>query len=92
MGMAVLTPQERAKLPDEAFALPGRRYPIHDPAHAANALTRIKTYGTEAEARIVYRKVCQRYGDRIPACRVGFEVWWRGNKYRPPYQERKRRR
>ncbi|GAA4474689.1 hypothetical protein [Gluconacetobacter asukensis] len=38
--MSRLTEEERNALPDEAFALPGRRYPIHDAAHARDALTR----------------------------------------------------
>lgn len=38
--MAELTTKARDALPDDAFALPGRRYPIHDKAHARNALAR----------------------------------------------------
>lgn len=40
--MAKLTSAERKKLPDDAFALPGRRYPIPDASHARNALARAK--------------------------------------------------
>lgn len=38
--MPRLTEEERNALPDEAFALPGRRYPIPDAAHARDALAR----------------------------------------------------
>jgi len=80
-----LTAEERAKLKPSDFVFPERRaYPIHDPAHAVNALVRIKTYGTKTEGKKVYNAVCKRYGDRIPACKVGFETWWYGkDKYKP---------
>lgn len=35
-----LTSDQRKALPASAFALPGRRYPIPDAAHARNALSR----------------------------------------------------
>jgi hypothetical protein len=35
-----LTSQARKKLPSSAFALAGRRYPVHDCSHARNALSR----------------------------------------------------
>jgi len=89
--MVRLTPQERRRLPEEEFALPGRRYPIHDRAHAANALTRCKTFCTPDEARTVYSRVCRKFPG-IPACKVGFSEWWRGDRYRKPYQLRRRRR
>ncbi|MFS3134322.1 hypothetical protein ACLRDC_02945 [Gluconacetobacter sacchari] len=38
--MPRLTEAERDTLPDDAFALPGRRYPIPDAAHARDALAR----------------------------------------------------
>jgi hypothetical protein len=38
--MAKLTSEERDKLPDSKFALPGHRYPIEDKAHARNAKAR----------------------------------------------------
>lgn len=38
--MPRLTTEERNALPDEAFALPGRRYPIPDATHARDALAR----------------------------------------------------
>lgn len=48
--MGVLSAQARKKLPGSAFALPGRRYPIHDEAHARNALARAS--GKPEEARV----------------------------------------
>ena len=38
--MAELTTKARNKLPDSAFAGPGRSYPVNDKAHAANAKAR----------------------------------------------------
>lgn len=38
--MSKLTTKQRNKLPDSAFAGPGRSYPINNPAHAANAKAR----------------------------------------------------
>ena len=38
--MSRLTAAERDALPDSAFALPGRRYPIPDDTHARDALAR----------------------------------------------------
>lgn len=40
MIMSKLTTKQRNKLPDSAFAGPGRSYPINNPAHAANAKAR----------------------------------------------------
>jgi len=38
--MSQLTTAERDALPDDAFALPGRRYPLPDKNHARDALAR----------------------------------------------------
>jgi hypothetical protein len=38
--MAVLTTKKRKSLPESEFALPGKRYPVNDRAHAANAKAR----------------------------------------------------
>ena len=38
--MAKLTAKSRAKIPTSKFAGPGRSYPVHDKAHAANAKAR----------------------------------------------------
>jgi len=63
---AVLTTKKRKSLSKGAFAIPEERaYPIHDRAHAANALSR--SAGKPEEAR-VKRAVCRRYPN-MPACR-----------------------
>lgn len=56
-----LTAKSRNALPDESFALPGRRYPIHDARHARNALARVAQHGTPAEQAAVRAKVAKRY-------------------------------
>lgn len=63
LSAAVLSTKQRDNLPDSAFALPGRRYPIQDRAHAANALARVAQNGTSAEQATVRRKVCAKYPD-----------------------------
>jgi hypothetical protein len=59
--MAMLTAETRNALPETAFALPGRRYPIHNIAHARNALARVSQNGTEHEQEMVRRAVARRY-------------------------------
>lgn len=70
--MAKLTPKTRAKLPTKAFAIkPGSKaapkgatkgkYPIHDRAHAANALSRVSAHGKPAEKAAVRAAVKQKF-------------------------------
>jgi len=60
--MAKLTYQKRKKLPGKVFAIPEERaYPIHDIAHARNALARVSAYGTSEEKRRVRAAVYRRY-------------------------------
>jgi hypothetical protein len=61
LGEAVLTTAARKKLPASAFALPGGRYPIHDEAHARNALARVAQHGTPEEQKKVRAAVKRRY-------------------------------
>lgn len=56
-----LTSAQRDALPDEAFALPGRRYPIHNESHARNALSRVAQHGTPEEKTSVRRAVKARF-------------------------------
>jgi hypothetical protein len=56
-AMTKLTTATRKKIPTGEFALPGRRYPIEDKAHARNALARVSQDGTPGEKAIVRRKV-----------------------------------
>jgi hypothetical protein len=56
---AMLTAKRRNSLPKSSFAMPGERaYPIHDLAHARNALARSSGKPEEATVR---RAVCRRY-------------------------------
>lgn len=59
--MTILTGKARRALPSSAFALPGRRYPIHDENHARNALARVAEYGTPEEKAKVRAAVKRRY-------------------------------
>lgn len=59
--MAELTSKKRKSLPESSFALPGRRYPIHDEAHARNALARVSQNGTPEEKAKVRAAVRRRY-------------------------------
>lgn len=59
--MAKLHAAQRNALPSGDFALPGRRYPINDPNHARNALSRVSQHGTSAEKAAVRRKVHAKY-------------------------------
>ncbi len=62
--MAVLTAKKRNALPGGEFALPGRRYPINDKAHAGNARARVSQYGTAAEKATVFRKTAKFFKGR----------------------------
>jgi hypothetical protein len=65
---AVLSAGARKQLPKSAFVFPAeKRYPIHDRAHAANALARSSG---KPEAAKVKAAVCSRYPD-LPACGKG---------------------
>lgn len=59
--MAVLTAKTRNALPSGSFALPGRRYPIHDRSHAANALSRVSQNGSPSEKATVRAAVHRKY-------------------------------
>jgi len=60
-AMTKLTAATRKKIPTGDFALPGRRYPVEDEAHARNALARVSQDGTPAEKAAVRRKVSRRF-------------------------------
>jgi hypothetical protein len=62
--VAKLTTEERNALPDSDFAIPERReYPIHNRAHAIDALSRVSANGTQEEKRRVAMAVHRRYPD-----------------------------
>lgn len=56
-----LTSRARDAVPASQFALPGRRYPIHDVSHARNALARVAQHGTPEEKGKVRAAVAARY-------------------------------
>ena len=58
---AVLSSKARKQLPKTAFAIPPDRYPIHDLAHARNALARVAQHGSEDEKKRVRAAVYRRY-------------------------------
>jgi hypothetical protein len=59
--MAKLTAKTRSAIPTKSFALPGRRYPIENKAHAANALARVSQFGTPEEKSKVRSAVARKY-------------------------------
>lgn len=59
---AVLKTKQRNALPTSVFAIPSKRaYPIHDLAHARNALARVSQFGTTAEKSQVRAAVYKKY-------------------------------
>ena len=59
--MAKLTASARNALSGGSFALPGRRYPIQDRSHAANAKARVAQFGTSSEKARVDAAVSRKY-------------------------------
>jgi len=58
---------KRKRLPSKDFALEKeRKYPIHDIAHARNALARVSAFGTQAEKKEVKREVYAAYPSLRP--------------------------
>lgn len=65
---AELTPAGREHIKTKNFALSAKQsdtgkpaYPIHDKAHAANALARVKQFGSPAEKSEVYKDVAKKF-------------------------------
>jgi hypothetical protein len=61
--MAKLTAAGRKKIKTKNFALPGRRYPIEDRRHGANALSRVSANGSPEEKAKVRAAVKRKYPD-----------------------------
>lgn len=60
--MAVLTAKGRKQIKKSNFVYPEtRKYPIHDMAHARNALARVSQYGSPSEKAKVRREVYKKY-------------------------------
>ena len=69
-----LTAKTRKAIPTKDFALPGRRYPIEDEAHARSALQRVAQNGSPAEKSGVRKAVhskCPEIGEPRPTARGG---------------------
>ena len=60
--MARLTKRSRSRIKGSNVALPGRRYPIHDRAHARSALGFVAMHGTAGEKARVRAAVRRKYG------------------------------
>lgn len=56
-----LTAAARKHIKPSNFALPGKRYPINDPAHARNALARVSQFGSPTEKAKVRAAVHRKY-------------------------------
>lgn len=56
-----LTAAKRNALPTSDFAGPDRSYPINNPSHARNALSRVSQFGTPALKARVRAKVHRKY-------------------------------
>ncbi len=61
--MAVLTAEDRRKMPQGSYALPGKRYPIPDEGHAKAALARVSEFGTHEEKEKVRSAVRRKFKD-----------------------------
>jgi len=60
--MAKLKAKRRKSMKSTSFALPGKRkYPIHNRAHARNALARVSQFGTASEKKQVRAAVHRKY-------------------------------
>ena len=59
--MARLTAAQRKRLSSSAFAGPNRSYPIHDPSHARNALSRVSQFGSSTEKSRVRSAVHKKF-------------------------------
>jgi hypothetical protein len=60
--MAKLTYKARKRLPKSSFAVPTKDgYPIHDVAHARNALARVSAHGSSSQKAAVRSAVKRRY-------------------------------
>jgi len=57
-----LSYKQRKRLQPQSFVFPKeRKYPIHDLAHARNALARVAAHGTQEEQRKVKAAVYNKY-------------------------------
>lgn len=59
--MARLTARGRKRIKASNFALPGKRYPVHNKTHARAALAMVAKHGTPAEKKRVWAVVARKY-------------------------------
>jgi hypothetical protein len=64
---AKLTSKTRKALPTSVFCGPNRTYPVHDKAHAINALARAKQHASPALYSKIKACVCRKFSG-LPAC------------------------
>lgn len=69
IGLAVLDAQQRSNLKPGDFALPPDGYPMHDKAHAANALARAEQHASPADKATIKARVCKRWPG-LPGCKA----------------------
>lgn len=89
--MAKLTSKQRNAMPQSEFALPGGRYPINDPNHARNALSRVSQYGSPDEKSRVRSRVHERYpsiGHMADGGIIGGLITMKPSAVGPPNPER----
>jgi hypothetical protein len=63
--MAKLTTEQRKKLPSSDFALPGRRYPIEDKAHARDAKARASAEANKGHLSAAEKAKVDRKADAV---------------------------
>ena len=67
----VLTEVGRKHIKEKNFAIPDKeKYPIHDIAHARNALARVAQHGTPEEQKQVRARVYAKYPSLRPASKT----------------------
>lgn len=60
---APLDAKKRDALPDSAFAMDGRKYPIDTPERARSALARVEQFGSDSDKKKVLAAVKKKYPD-----------------------------
>ncbi len=63
--MSKLSTEARKKLPDSDFALPGRRYPVEDAAHARDAKSRASREQHDGKLSAAEKKTVDRKADAV---------------------------
>lgn len=63
LGLAQASTDARAALPDGAFALPGRHYPVHDERSARASFERVAAFGSSDDKKMVLLAIAQRHPD-----------------------------